>query len=142
MMETDTARELVVEAQVDNLPKVNAFVDEVVSPLMPSVKEQLQLELAVEEIFVNISNYAYGERVGQAIIKARALNSPKAVELVFQDEGIPYNPLKRADPDPDEALEDRKMGGWGIFLVKKNVDEVSYAYEAGKNILTIRKKII
>lgn len=141
-MEMDIARELVVEAKVDNLPQVNAFVEEIISPLMPSVKVQLQLELAVEEIFVNIANYAYGDGAGQAVIKATVLDSPKGIELVFQDEGVPYNPLEREAPDPNQSLEERAIGGWGIFLVKKNVDEVSYAYAGGKNILTIRKKII
>ena len=138
----DIAREFVVEAAVENLPQVNAFVEEMVSPLMPSGKAQLQLELAVEEIFVNIANYAYGDGVGQAVIQARVLDSPKGIELVFKDGGVPYNPLERQAPDPNLPLEEREIGGWGIFLVKKNVDEVSYAYEAGKNILTIRKKII
>ena len=95
----------------------------------------------MEEIFVNIASYAYEGKHGQAVIQAKVTNSPKSIELIFQDEGIPYNPLDRDDPDPEMLLEDRKIGGWGIFLVKKNVDEVTYAYENGKNVLTIRKNI-
>lgn len=141
IMETDTAREIVVGARVDNLPQVNDFVTEMLAPLEPSAKEQMQLELAVEEIFVNIASYAYGEEQGKAVIQARVTSSPKSIELIFQDEGVPYNPLEREDPDPEESIEDRTIGGWGIFLVKKNVDEVTYAYEDEKNTLTIRKNI-
>jgi sigma-B regulation protein RsbU (phosphoserine phosphatase) len=141
IMEADTAREIIVGAQVENLTQINEFVEEQLSSLEPSPKEQLQLELAVEEIFVNIASYAYEGKHGQAVIQARVTNSPKSIELIFQDEGIPYNPLDRDDPDPEMLLEDRKIGGWGIFLVKKNVDEVTYAYENGKNVLTIRKNI-
>ena len=141
IMEADTAREIIVGAQVENLTQINEFVEEQLSSLEPSPKEQLQLELAVEEIFVNIASYAYEGKHGQAVIQAKVTNSPKSIELIFQDEGIPYNPLDRDDPDPEMLLEDRKIGGWGIFLVKKNVDEVTYAYENGKNVLTIRKNI-
>jgi len=141
-METDTARELVVEAQLGNLPRVNEFVEAMIAPLTPSSQVQLQLELAVEEIFVNIVNYAYGEGTGKAVIKAKTQTDPKCVEIIFQDGGIPYNPLEREEPDPDQSLENRTVGGWGIFLVKRNVDEVTYAYENEKNILTIRKNIL
>lgn len=140
-MEPNTANELIVEALVDKLPEVNEFVEELLAPLEPSAKEQMQLELAVEEIFVNIAHYAYGENTGKAVIRVRQLENPKAIEIMFQDRGIPYNPLERAEPDPEQALEERQIGGWGIFLVKKNVDEVTYAYEDEKNILTIRKNI-
>ncbi|MCR5758102.1 MAG: ATP-binding protein [Selenomonas sp.] len=140
-MENDTARELVIEAQLDNLPKLNGFVEEMLAPLLPSMKVQMQLELAVEEIFVNIVNYAYGEGTGKVVVQAKTKGGPRSIELLFQDEGVPYNPLEREEPDPEQSLEERGIGGWGIFLVKKNVDEVTYAYTQKKNNLTIRKNI-
>lgn len=140
-MDTNTTHELIVDAKVDNLPLVNEFVEKIMTPLEPSMKVQMQIDLVVEEIFVNIANYAYGDGLGKAILQVRVLEAPLAIEIVFMDEGMPYNPLEREEPDPDQALEDRKIGGWGIFLVKKNVDEVNYNFAEGKNILTLRKKI-
>lgn len=140
-MDINTAQELIVDAKVENLPLVNEFVEKVMAPLEPSMKVQMQIDLVVEEIFVNIANYAYGEGQGKAILQVQVTDSPPAVELVFMDEGMPYNPLDREEPDPEQSLEERKIGGWGIFLVKKNVDEVTYAFSEGKNILTLRKKI-
>lgn len=140
-MDINTVQELIVDAKVENLPLVNEFVEKVMAPLEPSMKVQMQIDLVVEEIFVNIANYAYGEGQGKAILQVQVTDSPPAVELVFMDEGMPYNPLDREEPDPEQSLEERKIGGWGIFLVKKNVDEVTYAFSEGKNILTLRKKI-
>ena len=135
-------RELLIEAKVENLPAVNEFVASLLEPFNCPVKVQLQLDLVVEEIFVNIASYAYGDSVGKALLRGRTYENPQSLELSFIDEGIPYNPLQREAPDPDTPLMDRELGGWGIFLVKKNVDNISYEYKDGKNILTIRKNII
>lgn len=134
-------KELVLEAKVENLTTVNEFVEEILQPLNCSMKIQMQLELAVEEIFVNIANYAYGESTGKAFITGRILENPLRLELVFMDEGTPYNPLKREDPDLEQRMEDRAIGGLGIYLVKKNVEEIAYSYQEGKNVLTLCKHI-
>ena len=134
-------KKLVLEAKVENLVAVNEFVDEILQPLNCSMKIQMQLELAVEEIFVNIANYAYGESTGKAFITGRILENPLRLELVFMDEGTPYNPLARTDPDLEQKMEDRAIGGLGIYLVKKNVEEITYSYQEGKNVLTLCKHI-
>jgi anti-sigma regulatory factor (Ser/Thr protein kinase) len=134
-------KKLVLEAKVENLVAVNEFVDEILQPLNCSMKIQMQLELAVEEIFVNIANYAYGESTGKAFITGRILENPLRLELVFMDEGTPYNPLARKDPDLEQKMEDRTIGGLGIYLVKKNVEEIAYSYQEGKNVLTLCKHI-
>lgn len=134
-------KKLVLEAKVENLVAVNEFVDEILQPLNCSMKIQMQLELAVEEIFVNIANYAYGEGTGKAFITGRILENPLRLELVFMDEGTPYNPLVRKDPDLEQKMEDRAIGGLGIYLVKKNVEEITYSYQEGKNVLTLCKNI-
>ena len=134
-------KELVIEAAVENLPVVNDFMAEVLAPVDVSTKVQMQIELAVEEIFVNIASYAYGDKIGNATIVGRLSESPLAIEIIFSDEGRPYNPLARDDPDTDAALEERSIGGLGIFLVKKNVDDLAYEYRDGKNILTVRKDL-
>ncbi len=134
-------KKLVLEAKVENLTIVNEFVEEILQPLNCSMKIQMQLELAVEEIFVNIANYAYGESTGKAFITGRILENPLRLELVFMDEGTPYNPLAREDPDLEQKMEDRAIGGLGIYLVKKNVEEIAYSYQEGKNVLTLCKHI-
>ena len=140
-MTNDEIKKLVLEAKVENLVAVNEFVDEILQPLNCSMKIQMQLELAVEEIFVNIANYAYGESTGKAFITGRILENPLRLELVFMDEGTPYNPLARKDPDLEQKMEDRAIGGLGIYLVKKNVEEIAYSYQEGKNVLTLCKHI-
>ena len=134
-------KKLVLEAKVENLVAVNEFVNEILQPLNCSMRIQMQLELAVEEIFVNIATYAYGESTGKAFITGRILENPLRLELVFMDEGTPYNPLARKDPDLEQKMEDRVIGGLGIYLVKKNVEEITYSYQEGKNVLTLCKHI-
>jgi len=141
-MGTQEARELTVDASVDSLDAVMEFVGEMLSSAGCSMKTQLQVELVVEEIFVNIANYAYAPGSGKATVRGRIVEDPRGLELAFIDGGRPYNPLAKEDPDTSEPLEDRQVGGMGIFLVKKNVDDISYEYkDHQQNILTIRKNI-
>ena len=141
-MEIQEARELTVDAAVDNLDTVNQFVEDLLSTAECSMKTRMQVDLVVEEIFVNIASYAYAPGRGTAVIRGRLVEEPKGLELTFMDEGKPYNPLERKDPDTSAPLEERGIGGMGIFLVKKNVDAISYDYKDRRNILTIRKNIV
>lgn len=133
------SRELVVEATVENLTAVNSFVDELLEDIDFSMKERMQLALAVEELFVNIANYAYAPATGMATIRGMIVEHPSGVVLVFEDEGMPYDPLAKEDPNTEAPIEERDIGGLGIFLVKKNVDDIHYEYRDRKNVLTIRK---
>ena len=133
------SRELVVEATVENLTAVNSFVDELLEDIDFSMKERMQLALAVEELFVNIANYAYAPATGMATIRGMTVEHPSGVVLVFEDEGMPYDPLAKEDPNTEAPIEERDIGGLGIFLVKKNVDDIHYEYRDRKNVLTIRK---
>ena len=99
----------------------------------------MQIDLAVEEIFVNIAYYAYAPKVGMAVISIDISGGP--VRIVFMDHGIPYDPLAREDPDITLPPEERGIGGLGIFMVKKSVDDIKYEYKDGQNILTIIKEI-
>lgn len=135
----ESAKEISLAATVENLPLVNEFVEMLLAERMVSAKAQMQIELSVEEVFVNIANYAYGEAGGKATVQGKILNEPAGLELVFIDGGQPYDPLSREEPDLEQKMEDRAIGGLGIYLVKKNMDEVHYAYQQGKNILTLRK---
>lgn len=104
-----------------------------------SVKTEVLI--AVEEIYVNIANYAYGGKAGEATVQMEVTQNPKLCRVVFRDRGIPYNPLEKKDPDISLSAEEREIGGLGIFMVKQCMDKVEYEYRDGCNILTIEKNL-
>lgn len=106
-----------------------------------SPKLMMQIGIAVEEIYVNIAHYAYAPGVGQAVIRCDIKGEPKQVELEFIDKGIPFNPLAKDDADVTLSAEERPIGGLGIYMVKKSMDEVTYEYKDSQNHLWIRKII-
>ncbi len=133
--------ELTVEATVENLQKVIDFVNERLELTSCPAKAQMQMDLAVEEVFVNIANYAYNPERGTATVRTEVSDDPVTVAITFIDRGVPYDPLKKDDPDVTLSADERKIGGLGIFLTKKVMDEVSYEYRNGQNILRIKKNI-
>lgn len=137
----DGMSELKIEARVDKLDEVLAFVDGGLEALECPPKIQIQLDVAVEEIFVNIASYAYSPGEGMATVMLEEEDGGDAVAITFVDEGIPYDPLKKPDPDTTLKAEERQIGGLGIYMVKKSMDRVDYEYRDNKNILTIRKRL-
>ncbi|MBO4845999.1 MAG: ATP-binding protein [Lachnospiraceae bacterium] len=134
-------KRLDIEANVDKLNDVLEFLEEQLDENNCSPKAQVQLDVAVEEIFVNIAHYAYSNKEdGRAIID---IEFPKDdyVSITFYDNGVPYDPLAKEDPDITLSADDRPIGGLGIYMVKKSMDEVAYRHENGQNIFTIGKKI-
>ena len=134
-------KELVIEARRDNLNEVLAFVDEELEKLDCPIKTQMTIDIAVEEIYINIASYAYRPGTGNAVIRMEVEEDPLAVMLTFIDSGMPYNPLAKEDPDITLSAEERQIGGLGIYMVKKSMDDVSYKFEDGKNIFSIKKLI-
>ena len=134
-------KELTLDATVDNLQTVLAFVDAELEAMDCPMKTQMQIDVAVEEIFVNIAHYAYAPETGSATLRLETSSDPKRVTITFFDRGMPYDPLARPDPDVTLSAQNREIGGLGIFMVKKSMDEVRYAHEDGQNILTIEKNI-
>ena len=132
--------ELRVEAKVDALPRVSEFATGTLTDACP-MRDRLHIELVTEEIFVNIASYAYPDGGGFATVRRIGGEGPEGLTLVFIDSGVPYNPLARPDPDLTLSAEERPIGGLGVFLVKKIVDEAHYEYRDGENILTVRKVI-
>lgn len=132
-------QEIVVEAKIDNLPQVTEFITSVAEEFGANARTLMQIDLVTEEIFVNIASYAYKNQTGQVTISLDMHENPARLDVTFTDEGVPYDPLAKPDPDVDLPLEERGVGGLGIFLVKKNVDEISYEYKDGKNCLHISK---
>ena len=133
--------ELTVEAKLDNLAQVLQFVDSRLEEADCPIGMQMKIDVAVEELFVNIASYAYAPGSGSATVRMEVEENPKTVVIVFMDRGVPYDPLAKDDPDVTLSLNDREIGGLGIFMVKKSMDDMVYAYENGQNVLTIRKRI-
>lgn len=130
-----------IAAADENLEKVIGFVEEALEQHECSMKTIMQVDLCVEEIFVNIAHYAYYPNVGDATVEVSVDGEPLQVSITFMDQGAPYDPLAKEDPDITLPAEERRIGGLGIFLVKKNMDDVKYEYKDGSNILTISKKV-
>ncbi|MBD5521908.1 MAG: ATP-binding protein [Lachnospiraceae bacterium] len=134
-------KEIVVEATIESIPKVTEFVDEQLEQLECPMKTQMQVDMAIDELFSNIAYYAYNPEIGSATVRVEVIEDPLAVVLTFIDNGVPYDPLAKADPDISLSIEERGIGGLGIYMVKKTMDDVSYEYKDGQNILRIKKNI-
>ena len=134
-------KELIVEADRMNLPAVQNFIDEQLEEAGCPMLTQTTIDIAVEELFVNIASYAYGDGKGKAVVQVTVHKEPLSVEITFIDNGVQYDPLAKADPDTTLSAKERKKGGLGIFMVKNTMDNVSYEYKDGKNILTIKKNL-
>lgn len=142
MSEVVLKKELKYEAKLPNLTILTNEIDMILEQFECPMKTQTQIDVSIDEIFTNICSYAYAEgTTGFAEITVKVLEAPKKISLCFMDEGIPYNPLEKEDPDITLSVEDRPIGGLGIFMVKNMMDEISYEYRDGKNILTLFKNI-
>ena len=127
------------DARRDQLDDVLAFVTEQLEELECPARKVIQIQVAVEELFVNIASYAYAPGSGTADIAVELVPEPRAVEITLKDRGVPYDPLAKPDPDVTLTAEQRKIGGLGIYMVKKSMDSMRYKYENGQNILTITR---
>ena len=136
-----SVKELTLEAKVANLQQVLDFVDENLKSMRCPMKILMQIDVAVEEIFVNVASYAYTPNTGSVTIRMDLLEKPRAVVITFIDSGIPYNPLAKEDPDVSLSAEERSIGGLGIFMVKKTMDKMEYEYTDQKNVLKMYKNI-
>lgn len=133
--------ELTIEALVENITEVTAFIDERLEELDCPLKAQMQIDVAVDELFGNIAQYAYEQGTGTITVRVEVIEEPLSVVITFIDQGIPYDPLQKEDPDVTLSAEEREIGGLGIFIVKKTMDEVLYEYKDGQNVLKIKKSL-
>ncbi len=136
-------KKMTVKAGLDNLSRVLACVDEELETAGCSMKTQMQVDIAVEEMFVNIANYAYapGEGDADVCVETEEADGGKRIRITLADQGKPYDPLMQEAPDVSLPAEKRKIGGLGIFMARKNMDEMTYEYRDGRNILTMFKRI-
>ena len=128
-------------AKTDALDDVIGFVEQSLEEFECSMKNSMAICVAIEEVFVNVAHYAYGEGEGDVNFDIGFNSESREVSFVMRDKGIPFDPLKKADPDITLSAEERTIGGLGIFITKKTMDKVTYTYENGENVLTMIKKI-
>ena len=134
-------KEKIFPAEKGALSDVMTFTEECLESFDCPMKSSMAICVAVEEIFVNIASYAYGDGTGNATLSFGFDENERIMTLVIKDEGIPFNPLERDEPDISLSAADREIGGLGIFITKKTMDTISYSFEDGKNILTMTKKL-
>ena len=134
-------KELTIAATIENIEAVTDFVNEQLEVLDCPMKAVMQIDIAIDELFGNIAQYAYNPQIGQATVRVEVVEEPLSVTVTFIDNGTPYDPLKNEDPDTTLSAEEREIGGLGIYMVKKSMDEITYEYKDGQNILKIKKNL-
>ena len=134
-------KEMTVEATVENIPSVTDFVNGELEALDCPMKAEMQIDIAIDELFGNIAHYAYDPETGPATVRVEVEDDPMCVVITFIDHSKPYDPLSQKDPDVTLSADEREVGGLGVFLVRKTMDDVSYEYRNGQNILRIKKNI-
>ena len=135
----DLKKGITVPADMEHLEDVMGLVQEIMYKAGVDEKQRLKIEICVEEMYTNIASYAYENNEGKAEIKCHATDNPNEIVIEFSDSGKPYNPLEKDDPDINAPIEERPIGGLGIYMTKKMMDSVSYEYKDGKNVLLISK---
>ena len=132
-----TEDEIVLDATLENVQKATDYVRKYMTKLPLDSKTKHHIEVAVDEIVSNVARYSYGDEAGTVCLKVQT--DEKSLTITVTDSGIAYNPLEKEDPDITLSAEERGIGGYGIFIVKNVMDEVSYAYEENKNIFKMKK---
>ena len=131
----------VFPAKTESLGEVLAFFEQTLEKYECSMKIQTAICVAIEEVFVNVAHYAYGDKDGNVEFNIGFDNKTNIITMQMIDNGVQFDPLKKPDPDITLSAEEREIGGLGIFITKKTMDEITYTYENGKNILTMMKNI-
>ena len=134
-------KEWTFEASIDRIPWLTEQVDGLLESLDCPMRAQMQIDVAIDELLANIASYAYGTGKGEVTVRFDFEPGDRTVVLTFIDSGIPYDPLAKPDPDVTLEVDKRSVGGLGIFLVKKTMDDMTYARLDGRNVLTIHKRI-
>jgi sigma-B regulation protein RsbU (phosphoserine phosphatase) len=134
-------KEILIDAKPEKLPELTEFAENFLDEIGCPLKTKLQIDVMLDEIFTNIVSYAYAPGEGKARISFECLEGPKRAVITFADRGMPFDPTKVEEPDISLPAEERKIGGLGILMVRKTMDDVSYEYKDGQNILTVIKNI-
>ena len=132
-------KELTVAAVVQNLDTVTDFVNEQLDLMGCPMKIQMKIAVVIDEVFSNIAQYAYPNGGGDVTVCVESLAQPAGMSMTFIDKGLYYDPLQKEDPDITLGINERQVGGLGVFMIKKLMDDIRYEYKDEQNILTIRK---
>ncbi len=130
-----------LKAEIENVDMLTDFVNEQLEGMDCSMRSMTQIDIALDELFSNVCNYAYGEGTGNVDVYVEEQEGQGRVCITLVDSGIPFDPLSHEDPDVTLGLHDRVIGGLGILMVKKTMDDVQYEYRNGQNRLTIIKTL-
>lgn len=133
-------KELTMDAVIENVTPLTEAVDGMLEAMDCPMKVQAQIDIAIDEVFSNIANYAYAPDVGTAVVRIETRREPASITLTFRDWGVRYNPLEKKDPDVSLGLEERQIGGLGIFMVKKSMNKMFYRRRGRQNVLTLVKE--
>lgn len=128
-------------ADASALNEVVAFAEEELEKAECPMKSIMPITVALEEVFVNVAHYAYPDSSGEVSLGIDYDSSNRTMIFRMTDSGIPFDPLAKPDPDITLSAEERQIGGLGIYMMKRTMDEVSYVYKDGQNILTMKKII-
>ena len=128
-------------AKTEALSDVLGFVEQTLESFDCPMKIQMAVCVAIEEVFVNVAHYAYPDSQGDMTLAIGFDEDSRTASFCMMDQGTPFDPLKKPDPDITLSVEEREIGGLGIYIAKKTMDSISYAYENGQNILTMTKTI-
>ncbi len=137
--EENVGKTLTLDASIENVEVVTAFAEEEMEKLEVPMKVRVKINIAIDELFSNIARYAYGDKTGMVTVQIEDLQDTAGIALTFIDQGIPYDPLEKEDPDVTLSAEEREIGGLGIFMAKKSMDDMTYEYKDGQNIVRIIK---
>lgn len=133
------ANEIIVDGTRDNVDLITEFIGQKLLDKNAQRRTVAQINVAVDELYSNIAQYAYDGEIGKIKVTVEFIDNK--VKITFIDSGKPFNPLEKEDPDVDAGIEERGIGGLGIFIVKKTMDNIAYAYTGNQNILTIEKNL-
>jgi anti-sigma regulatory factor (Ser/Thr protein kinase) len=131
--------QLECDARIENIGLLTGVVEELLETLEAPMKACMQINVAIDELLSNICYYAYGDGVGKAYVTVETMPDKRGISITLEDEGEPFNPLSHEDPDVTLGLDERGIGGLGIMLVKRTMDDVRYEYKNGRNRLTFVK---
>ena len=122
----DTGNSITLPAAVENIGKITAFVEGKLEERDCPLKKTMEISMAVDEIMANVAMYAYAPGTGDVTVQFGFEEASRTASVTFIDGGVAFDPLAKEDPDVTLPAEQRKIGGLGIFLVKKTMDEVTY----------------
>ncbi|MCF0146416.1 MAG: ATP-binding protein, partial [Eubacterium sp.] len=133
-----TGKKIIIDADVSKLPVLQDFLDKHLENKNCPMSVTMEIQIAAEEMFANIANYAYPEGGGNMeVCISFTEGKPCVMTLVFTDSGVPFDPLAKTDPDVTLSAFERQVGGLGIYMTKKSMDDLAYVYQDGQNIFTM-----